>query len=115
MSMIRTAKIVGVVLVILTGLFLPHPSQPNPEETFIEIVRENSNSVIDKSEDSVLLDAGWAYCDFMDSGFSPRKAFDALTGKKPTDAELKAYGVIVGASVTTLCTEHYQETANTLQ
>lgn len=113
--MIRTAKIVGVTLVIFAGLFLPRPSTPDHEEQFINIVRENSNSVIDKSEDSVLLDAGRAYCDFMDSGLSPRKAFEALTGKNPTNAELKAYGVIVGASVTQLCTEHYQETANTLQ
>ena len=115
MIMIRTAKIVGIVLVVLVGLFSAKSSEPNPERKFMKIVRENSNSVISKSEDSILIDAGWAYCDLMDSGLAPRKAFNALTGKNPTNAELRAYGVIVGASVVALCTEHYQETANTLQ
>jgi len=113
--MIRNAKIVGIMLVIIVGLFSTRTSPPKEEQKFLTIVRENSNSVISKSEDAVLLDAGWAYCDFMDTGISPEEAFNALTGKKSTKAELEAYGVIVGAAVTQLCTEHYEETANSLQ
>lgn len=138
----KTTKIIGIVILLIAGLFFltgcgTDSTTPEPQPTvtvtedssnndnwsdsvtvedeFLDIVYTNGNSVIYASSDTSLIDAGWAYCDFLDSGFSAYEAFEVLIETAVTNEDAEAYGVIVGAAVVTLCPEHYEETANALQ
>jgi hypothetical protein len=78
------------------------------EDIFLAAVRVagKNNYFIKNAEDYLILDAGWAVCEFFDSGFSLEDAIYALAENNPSNDESYAYGIIIGAAVTTLCPEY---------
>lgn len=79
------------------------------EELFITALRSQGNQIVDNTDDASLLKLGYSTCDVFAQGFTSTEVFTYFAQNSDgteTDSYYEFVGMMVGASVLSLCPEY---------